>query len=213
MRNQTGRLEMIGSATAGIAHDINNQLTLIVNHLATPDVISARAAAERCAALTSSLLAYCKGERVALTSVDPIAFIRNFVRQLRLPKEIEVVVNMPDSLPAIAADPLAMMRAMTNLVSNACTAMNGSGTLRITALPCTIEVSDSGPGVSAEYGTRVFEPFFSTRGIHGTGLGLAIVREIMRQHSGSVTMFSDPGHGASFTLRFLPARGKVSSKK
>src|SRR5438270_10802673 len=138
MRNQTGRLEMLGSATAGIAHDINNQLTLIVNHLSVADVNAARTAAERCAAFTASLLAYCKGERVRLVSVDPVAFVRNFARQLRLPKEIEVIVSTPASLPAIAGDPLAMMRALTNLVSNACNAMYGKGTPRSPASPCRI---------------------------------------------------------------------------
>src|ERR1700748_988674 len=90
MRNHTGRLEMLGSATAGIAHDINNHLTLIVNHLSIGDVAGAQAAAERCAALTASLLSYCKGERVLLKPVDPVAFLRTFIPQLRLPKGIHL---------------------------------------------------------------------------------------------------------------------------
>jgi signal transduction histidine kinase len=207
MRNHTGRLEMIGSATAGIAHDINNQLTLIVNHLAIGNVESAQMAAERCGALTASLLSYCKGERVLLKPVDPVAFLRTFAPQLRLPKGIHLVLSIPASLPEIAADPLAMMRALTNLVSNAVGAMNGKGALYITALPGRIEVGDSGPGIPPENRKRVFEPFFSTKGMHGTGLGLSIVREIMRQHGGSVTMLSEPGSGARFTLRFRPAYG------
>jgi two-component system, NtrC family, sensor kinase len=209
MRNHIGRLEMIGSATAGIAHDINNQLTLIVNHLAMSDVNAACASAERCAALTASLLAYCKGERVHLVPVDPAVFLHNFVKQLRLPKNVEVLLSVPASLPAVMGDPLGMMRAMTNLVSNACSAMNGVGTLRITGLPCSIEVSDSGPGVPPEARTHIFEPFFSTRGMQGTGLGLSIVREIMRQHGGSVTMVSETGCGAKFTLHFRPAAKKA----
>ena len=203
--SHTERLETIGSAAAGIAHDINNQLTLIVNHLSLPDLDGARQAAERCSELTASLLTYCKGERVAPSPLDLAAFLRNYLAETRLPEGVELVPDIPPSLPAIAADPLALTRALTNLVLNACAAMNGMGQLRITATPGAIEVSDSGPGISVENRKRIFEPFFTTKGAHGTGLGLSIVREIMRQHGGSVTEFSEPGRGARFTLRFRSA--------
>jgi two-component system NtrC family sensor kinase len=196
------RLEMIGSAAAGIAHDINNQLFLIVNHLSLSDVAGARRAAEHCAALTASLLTYCKGDPIEVASTNPAVFLRKFVAQLRLPEGIDLCLNAPDLLPDITADPLALTRALNNLISNACDAMNGSGTLRITASPRMIEVSDSGPGIPPGYSERIFEPFFSTKGAHGTGLGLSIVRELMRQQGGSVTVLSDQGRGARFALRF-----------
>ena len=200
------RLEMIGSAAAGIAHDINNQLNLIVNHLSLSngacDPEAARRAAEHCSALTASLLSYCKGDSIEVGSTNPAVFLRNFVTQLRLPGGIELHLNVPALLPAITADPLALTRALTNLISNACDAMDGRGTLRITASPRTIEVSDSGPGISMAGRRRIFEPFFSTKGAQGTGLGLSIVRELMRQQGGSVTVNSEPGRGAQFILRF-----------
>lgn len=200
------RLELIGSAAAGIAHDINNQLLLIVNHLSLSDgardIEAAQRAAERCSALTASLLAYCKGNPIELSSTNPAAFLRNFVTQLRLPEGIDLHLDAPALLPAISADPLALTRALTNLISNACDAMDGSGALRITASPRMIEVSDSGPGIPVDCRARIFEPFFTTKGAHGTGLGLSIVRELMRQQGGSVTVHSEPGRGARFTLRF-----------
>jgi two-component system, NtrC family, sensor kinase len=199
------RLEMIGSAAAGIAHDMNNQLNLIVNHLALCDIAAAQRAAERCSALTASLLDYCKGNPIEVSSTNPAAFLRKFVTQLRLPESTDLHLNAPALLPAIAADPLALTRALTNLISNACDAMDGRGTLRITASPCIIEVSDSGPGIPAQLAKRIFDPFFTTKGAHGTGLGLSIVRELMRQQGGSVTVHSEPGRGAQFTLRFRAA--------
>jgi signal transduction histidine kinase len=208
MRNHTGRLEMIGSATAGIAHDINNHLFLIVNHLSFADVNAARIAAERCAALTASLLAYCKGEHIRISCIDPIAFLQNFVQELHLPESIDVVVETPASLPPISANPLMLTRALTNLVSNACSAMENHGTVRITASPRTIEIGDTGPGVPLSERKRIFEPFYSTKGMQGTGLGLAIVREIMSQHGGSVTIISDAGTGAKFRLHFRPGKRK-----
>jgi len=82
--------------------------------------------------------------------------------------------------------------------------MDGRGTLRITASPRAIEVSDSGNGIPVELAARIFDPFFTTKGAQGTGLGLSIVRDLMRQLGGSVTAHSQPGRGAQFTLHFRP---------
>lgn len=202
---KSSRLETLGAAAAGIAHDINNELNLIVNHLSRRDVESAMRAAERCSALTGSLLSYCKGDSVAAVSTNPAVFLRTFVEQLRLPAGIDLVLDAAPLLPAISADPLALKRALTNLISNACDAMEGRGTLSITAAPHMIMVGDSGQGVPEELSRRIFEPFFTTKGAGGTGLGLAIVRKLMRQQGGSVSVCSEPGRGALFTLRFRPA--------
>ena len=199
---KTSRLEIIGSAAAGIAHDINNQLTIIVNHLSTADVDGANAAVARCSALTSSLLSYCRGETLPLAPLDLSVLLRRFAEQLRLPAGIELVLNIPPGLPAIEANSFAVKRALTNLVSNACAAMANTGTLHITATPGEIEVGDTGPGVPAEHRKEIFTPFFTTKGEKGTGLGLSIVRELMRQQGGSVCLRSEPGQGAKFTLRF-----------
>lgn len=118
------------------------------------------------------------------------------------------MLDAPPRLPKISADTLALARALTNLITNACDAMSGSGVLRIVVSARTIEISDSGPGIAPENLRQVFEPFFSTKGSRGTGLGLAIVREIMRQHGGAVGVKSEVGRGAQFQLRF---RGWPSS--
>jgi signal transduction histidine kinase len=196
----SSRMEMIGSAAAGIAHDINNQLNLIVNHLE-----GAQRATERCSALTASLLAFCKNEPIRMISTSPAVFLRTFIKQLQLPEGIDLQLNVPSLLPAISADPLALTRALTNLISNACDAMDGKGTLRIAASPHAIEVSDTGRGIPIELAKQIFDPFFTTKGANGTGLGLSIVRELMRQQGGSVPVCSEPGRGARFTLQFRNA--------
>ena len=195
-------MEMIGSAAAGIAHDINNQLTLIVNHLALPDLEAAQRATERCSALTASLLAFCQGDPIEVSSTNPAIFLKNFIAQLQLPEGIDLDLNVPALLPAISVNALALTRVLTNLISNACDAMDGKGTLRITASPYAIEVRDSGTGIPVDLAKQIFDPFFSTKGPRGTGLGLSIVRDLMRQQGGSITVHSEPGRGARFTLKF-----------
>jgi signal transduction histidine kinase len=196
------RLEMLGSATAGIAHDINNHLTLILNHLELSDLSAAREAAGRCCALTASLLSYCRGESLQLRPVRVADFLRSFAETLRLPRGVRWTLEMEDRLPDIQADPLALARVLTNLIGNACDAMGNEGSIVLLACAGCIEIRDSGPGIPAAQLRQIFQPFYSTKGARGTGLGLAIVREIMRQHGGSATVVSQPGQGATFTLRF-----------
>ncbi|HWE49493.1 MAG TPA: ATP-binding protein [Bryobacteraceae bacterium] len=199
----------IGSAAAGMAHDINNQLTIIVNHLSTqdrtPSIVAALEAVNRCADLAASLLSRAHGETVQLRPHDLSAFLSGFIAKLHLPEGVRLITGLPASLPPIAADPLALGRALTNLISNACAAMNNNGTLRIATSPCQIDIEDSGPGIPAADRARIFDPFFTTKGERGTGLGLSIVRDIMHGHGGSVTVESEPGRGTRFTLRFRAA--------
>ncbi|MES1256931.1 MAG: HAMP domain-containing sensor histidine kinase [Acidobacteriota bacterium] len=199
---QRARLESVGAAAAGIAHDMNNQLTLILNHLETPDIEAARAAADRCSALTASLLSWCRGEPLRLSGIEPVAWLAEFAGSLTLPESVALELELPGSLPSVKAEPVALARILTNLVRNALDAMGGSGVLRIRAAKGLIQVEDSGPGIPLADRERVFEPFFSTKGNLGTGLGLAIVRDLMRQQGGSITLCSPPGHGACFQLRF-----------
>lgn len=212
---KASRLEIIGSAAAGIAHDINNQLNLIVNHLsvhdrapldnAAADLTAAKRAAVQCSALTTRLLAFCKGDSVAPAPLNPAAFLRSFAADLHLPAGIDFDLKIPRSLPPVSADALALTRILTNLTANACEAMEDGGTLRIEASPLAIEVADSGSGIPEDRLGKIFEPFFTTKGGSGTGLGLFIVRDLMRKQGGAVAVDSKPGQGTRFRLRFRAA--------
>jgi signal transduction histidine kinase len=152
------------------------------------------------------MLACARGQTVQLKPLDLCAFLGELLARMHLPEGVWLVTEIPASLPLIAADSLTLERALTNLILNACAAMNNQGTLRISAATRKIEITDSGPGISPEDIGRVFEPFFTTKGVQGTGLGLVIVREIMHQHCGSVSVRSERGRGAQFTLRFRTFR-------
>jgi signal transduction histidine kinase len=182
---------------AGIAHDINNQLTLIVNYLSLPDLDGARRAIDRCSALTAILLDYRKGTSPRIALLDPVRFLHDFLAQLELPKGIHLETEIPNALPAIKANPLALSRSLTNLIANASAAMNDHGTLTITAASQTIEVTDSGPGIPPHLGESIFEPGVTTKGAQGRGLGLTIVRELMHEQGGEVK-----AQKSTFTLTF-----------
>ncbi len=193
------RLELVGLAAAGIAHDLNNQFTLILNHLAVDNMESARDSVGKCIALTAGLLTFCRGENVPLEPTSLLSAVQNFVNRLRLPAGVTVALNVSPDAATIRGDEPAIERVLDNLVRNAASAMNGSGCIRISVHDSTIEVEDSGPGIPRQHLRRIFEPFFTTG---GTGMGLAIVRDIMRRHGGSVHAVSEPGKGAKFILRF-----------
>jgi signal transduction histidine kinase len=200
MTNET--LAELGTAAAGIAHDINNQLTLILNYLEVDDIRGARAATARCSALTSGLLARCRGETLVLQRLHVPSFLADFADTVNIPAGVSLTLDLSKSSDDIKANATALARVLTNLTTNACDAMGGRGAIVIRAFDRTIEVTDSGPGVDPAFLRRVFDPFFSTKGADGTGLGLAIVREIMRQHGGLVMLRNEPVRGATFSLRF-----------
>lgn len=201
------RMEVLGAATAGIVHDLNNELTLVLNHLALGGtepghLEDARAAAARCAALTGSLLSFCRGEKPVPGKVDAANFLREFARGKRLPAAVDLHVEAPDGLPAIVGHTGSLRRILDNLILNACQAMNNSGTIVLLATECRIWVHDSGPGIPEEHLSAVFRPFFTTKKGSGTGLGLAVVRELMQQQGGNVSVTSKVGLGTIFELRF-----------
>lgn len=122
-------------------------------------------------------------------------------------KGVQIVVDVPPGLPAVAADASRMGTALRNLLDNALTYTNPGGRITLSAAPgpsaVELSVADTGIGIPAEYLTHVFEKFFRVPGESrgsGTGLGLAIVQEIVAAHGGTITCESQPGAGTCFRL-------------
>jgi CheY-like chemotaxis protein len=120
---------------------------------------------------------------------------------------VELEEHLDASLPAIWADPFQLQQVLLNLVGNAEQAMAGwEGEKRLTVASETrggrivVTVSDSGPGIPDGEIDRVFNPFYTTKGIgKGTGLGLSVSDGIVREHGGSIRVES-PGRGAAFII-------------
>jgi hypothetical protein len=94
----------------------------------------------------------------------------------------------------------------TNLLLNARDAIPNGGSIKISTLPAdddsvTIEVSDSGIGIAPENVAKIYDPFYTTKGVgRGTGLGLAVSYGIVQEHSGHISVESTPGHGTIFRI-------------
>jgi two-component system, NtrC family, nitrogen regulation sensor histidine kinase NtrY len=130
---------------------------------------------------------------------------RLFQAQLSAPERavIECKLELAESLPAIAADPELLHRALSNLVLNAMDAMPAGGTLTLRARGegdwAVVEVADTGTGLTPEECERLFTPYYTSKA-HGTGLGLAIVQSVVSDHGGRISVRSDAGRGTTFVI-------------
>jgi signal transduction histidine kinase len=164
-------------------------------------------------------------ERVVLEDVlmDAITLAESKMRRGAVTITTEVAPDVPELL----ADSHQLRQLFSNLLNNAFEALEGEGHIDILAMlvpgedepvgeieplapQVTIEVRDSGPGISTEDMERIFSPFFTTKP-QGTGLGLAIVRKVVHAHDGRIDAVSAPGRGATFrvTLPVVPSLGSM----
>ena len=216
------RLAVIGKMAAGVAHEINNPLGII---LANTDVAKEESTdpmmrhlletiqrnVERAAATTRRLLNIAMPQTICLTPQnapdilrDALSFLRPQMKEIRLD-----ISGLPERLP-IQGDRILLEQVCINLLLNALTSMKGKGTLTIRGETfrrsekpwCRISISDSGAGIPPENIDKLFEPFFTTKGSQGFGLGLFCARRIMEAHKGTLTAVSVPGQGASMVLEF-----------
>jgi signal transduction histidine kinase len=212
------RMEMIGRLASGIAHDVNNALTVIkvsadllrrskteAEHEGiVADLITATQMAEQ----TIGTITAFNRASVAMPSLVRVSeAVGMFVRtaQRVLPSSVVVEADC-ESDAAIRIDSAGLDQALLNLALNARDAMPEGGVLSLRVRPrddrrVVIEVSDTGTGMSEETLANIFEPFFTTKGDgHGTGLGLAMVRRTMDMAGGTVEVESRLGDGTRFRL-------------
>ena len=187
---------------------------------------AAEQATQRAAGFVRQLLTFSRQQPVALEPTAISDIVAGFLPLVRrtLTERIAVEFAPASRLPLVRADHGQMQQVLLNLCLNARDAMPAGGRLALTTGEATITpafaeanpwarpghfvvltVADSGAGMSAEVRARIFEPFFSTKGLeHGTGLGLAVVYGIVEQHGGFIRVDSAPGEGTTFRI-YLPA--------
>jgi signal transduction histidine kinase/CheY-like chemotaxis protein len=226
----TQRLSTVGRMVAGIAHELNNPLAVILGSL---DLLQqepvadryperlARVATEtqRAVKIVRTLLALARNRPTQRTPVSLGALLAETLELTAYDLKhsvVRVVWQVRDDLPPVAGDPDQLRQVFTNLVLNAGQAMRGrqgTGALTVSAdvVPVgarvRVTVADSGPGIPPEHLPRVFEPFFTTKAEgEGIGLGLAICQWIVESQGGRISVDSQLGQGARFTVE-LPAAG------
>ncbi len=222
------RLETLGTLAGGIAHDVNNQLSAILGQLylaretmpgqspAAQRIQRAEEAVERCAQTTRALLAFSHQGQTDLRPLDFNHLIRRTAGLLDrvLGGLVRVELDLDPDLPPILGEPLQLEQVLMNLAVNARDAMPQGGQLTFRSRSegldfVSLTISDTGRGIPPEVLPHIFEPFFTTKPVgKGTGLGLAMAFGILRAHGGSLDVASEPGEGATFTLR-LPVSAEV----
>ena len=163
--------------------------------------------------IVQDLLGYARPREPNFTDVN----IREVFRRVALlfdrtieEKKIKLDILIDPDVDSIFADENLIEQVLLNLVLNSLQAMGENGTLvlsnRLTRDVSGVEITvqDSGPGISPENISRVFQPFFTTKK-DGTGLGLATCKRIITDHGGTITVASVPGMGATFRI-WLPAK-------
>lgn len=218
-------MESVGRLAGGIAHDINNVLTVIKGGVELmlgsgtlgedqmEDLKGIDAAADRASALTDRLLAFGRRPPLQPAVVDLNEIVGRVERMARggLGEDVDLRVERDPAPASVFVDEGQMEKVILELVQNARAAMPRGGTIRVStrladerpgAPRVELAVSDTGEGIAPEILPRIFDPFFTTRpGAFGAGLGLSTVFGIVRQSGGTCSVRSTPGAGTRFVVR------------
>ncbi|WP_439358379.1 ATP-binding protein [Bradyrhizobium sp. DASA03007] len=234
---QAQKMEAVGQLTGGIAHEFNNMLTVITGTieiladavkdnppLATITKLISEAA-DRGAALTSSLLSFARKQALQPAEIDVNELIEELAKLLlaTFDKKVEIVTRLGGNVWLAYADRGQLSSALLNLAINARDAMLDDGKLTLTTRNVVfgvreavavgagyagdyveIEIADTGTGIPQAILERIFDPFFSTKEVgKGTGLGLSMVFGFVKQSGGGIKVASEEGSGTVFTI-YLP---------
>ena len=210
---QVQRADAVGRLSAGVAHDFNNVLHVLMGGLEAAieelddrpliraDLETALRAAQRGSRLTSHLLSFTRQQMLVSEQIQLPLLLAQLADTLKrtLGHKIKVAVRVEPNLPSVFADVGHLDAALLNLALNARDAMPDGGLLGIDA-SCVdgrviIAISDNGTGMSPDTLVLACDPFFTTKGMGGSGLGLAMVHGFAQQSGGELRITSTPGKG------------------
>jgi signal transduction histidine kinase/Pyruvate/2-oxoacid:ferredoxin oxidoreductase delta subunit len=225
--NNAEKLAGMGQLSAGIAHEINNPLGVILLNAnlmlsSVPagsedheDLKLIVEQAERCRKIVAGLLNFARRNRVLLQPTDLRRLVQDCLKTISHGDQIRIVVDDQMQDPVADMDHDQIVQVLTNLLLNAIEAMSGGGDIHIaltdTPQEASMAVADTGTGIPRDIINKIFEPLFTTKQIgKGTGLGLAVTYGIVKMHRGQIDVASnaDPARGptgTTFTVT-LPRR-------
>jgi signal transduction histidine kinase/CheY-like chemotaxis protein len=229
------KLGAVGEITSGVAHDLNNLLSVVIGRA---QLLSGRMndpgqhrhveAMEKAAIDASEIVHRLRqfgrpSSDEGFTNVDAGGLVDEVVEMTR-PRWNEwvklrginvKVTKLLSPVPPVYGCASELRQVLVNLILNSIDALPGGGEIVLQTAKVgelvLISVKDNGAGITEEVRTRVFEPFFTTKPDRGTGLGLSVARRIILNHDGEIGVESRPGEGTTFTIR-LPVSG-ISRKE
>jgi len=232
---QREKLSSIGLLAAGVAHEVNTPLTgvssytqMLLGMLSETDpkhalLLKVRRQAERATNIVNNLLNFSRtGSATEFSEID-ISRVLDDTLQLLEPQlrsnQIEIIRDYDPDSPQVFGNSGQLQQVFTNLLLNARDSIPAGGSIRISTTPAddhglTIEVSDTGIGIAPENVAKIYDPFYTTKGVgRGTGLGLAVSYGIVQEHSGHISVESVPGRGTTFriTLPTSNARARLQA--
>ena len=230
---QSEKLANMGQLSAGIAHELNNPLGVVImySNLLLEDCVENTQLKEdlqliveqagRCKSIVGGLLNFARKNQVMYTQTDLMEMMRISTSSIIFPKNITYFLNNDLSKPTAELDFEQMVQVITNLLKNGVEAMPNGGTLNATLSNShdwvIISIRDEGTGIDAGDLEKVFEPFYTTKGIgKGTGLGLATTYGIVKMHRGQIDVKSNSKAelgptGTEFIIKLPRKRKSVKS--
>ncbi|HKR14642.1 MAG TPA: ATP-binding protein [Pyrinomonadaceae bacterium] len=226
---QREKLSSIGLLAAGVAHEVNTPLTgvssytqMLLGMLNENDPKHAllqkvRTQAERATNIVNNLLNFSRtGSATEFAEIN-IARVLDDTLQLLEPQlrrsQIEIVRSYDADAPEAYANAGKLQQVFTNLILNARDASPDGGRITISTSTSdddgslVVEISDTGIGIAPENVAKIYDPFYTTKGVgQGTGLGLAVSYGIVQEHAGHITVESTPGRGTTFRITLPSAR-------
>jgi PAS domain S-box-containing protein len=228
---QREKLSSIGLLAAGVAHEVNTPLTgvssytqMLLGMLNENDPKHAllqkvRTQAERATNIVNNLLNFSRtGSAEQFADVN-VARVLDDTLQLLEPQlrrsQIEIVRAYAPDAPEVYGNAGKLQQVFTNLVLNARDAIPDGGQIIVATSTADdgsliAEISDTGIGIAPENVAKIYDPFYTTKGVgQGTGLGLAVTYGIIQEHTGRITVDSTPGQGTTFRIILPAARSRV----
>lgn len=218
------KLRALGQLASGVAHDFNNSLAailgraqLILRRVKDEDLIRSLGvivtAAEDAASTVRRIQTFArKTSEAEMDLLDIGSLLRDAVEITRTRwqnearaagRSVDVTVNVDDQLMT-RGNASELREVFVNLIVNAVDAMPEGGSLQLCCKPkdgqLYLRFADTGAGMAEEVRERVFEPFYTTKGVHGTGLGLAVSYGIIERHHGTISVTSKLGEGTTFHI-------------